>query len=730
MKRWLQIIFFLLLGIQVHAQNTKEINELLTKLEQNTKQDTLRASVLVQLAQAYNRVNRIKMLNYAEQVIELSQKLCYKNGLAGGYKCLASSEYSLGNFKSAEEYNLHALELYKEVNNTRGMMACFTFSGNISAIQNNYPKALDYFQQSMRINEKLKIDLFSASNYVNMGVIYSELKNYDMALTYFQKGLDLNIKINDVLGIAIGLGNIGNVYLDSKNYEKALYYFKESLAKRIALDDKLGIAMQYGNIASVFNELKNYEEAFKNYSKSLEINEEIKNKRGVAVNLQGIGEYYLKQADYAKALEITKKANALAASINIQEVQKGTFENLSMIYEKLGKMDSALFSYKKFVDIKDNIDNENNRKQISRLEIQYEFYNKEAVYKNNQLLASEKLKQQQLMLALNQSRLSESNKERDLIRLNYLKTQSELQSEQLEKKFREKQLSIAGKEILLRNLTIEAKEKQNWFYIIGLFFMTVIGSLVYIQSRNRKIIYQKLLVLNTELDHKNIELDQANKIKIQFFNILNHDLRGPVSNLIDFLHIQKDNPELLDTETKSRIEKTTLSSAENLLTSMEDILLWSKSQMVNFKSKPVTVDVNSLFNDTKNHFSSEADIRLDFENPENIQIKTDEDCLKTIIRNLTGNAIKASEASANPVITWKAWRDKNQRYLSITDNGLGATQEDFKALYDDKEVIGIKTGLGLHLIRDLSRMINCKISVETIAGKGTTFLLKMEKVVG
>ena len=47
--------------------------------------------------------------------------------------------------------------------------------------------------------------------------------------------------------------------------------------------------------------------------------------------------------------------------------------------------------YKKYIDIKDNIDNENNRKQISKLEIQYEFDHKEEKYKNDQLLSNEKL---------------------------------------------------------------------------------------------------------------------------------------------------------------------------------------------------------------------------------------------------------------------------------------------------------------------------------------------------
>ncbi|MBC8883913.1 sensor histidine kinase [Flavobacterium piscinae] len=64
-------------------------------------------------------------------------------------------------------------------------------------------------------------------------------------------------------------------------------------------------------------------------------------------------------------------------------------------------------------------------------------------------------------------------------------------------------------------------------------------------------------------------------------------------------------------------------------------------------------------------------------------------------------------------------------FLSVTDNGKGASQDQFKALYDEKEVVGIKSGLGLHLIRDLAKAIDCEISVDSKIGMGTTFILKL-----
>jgi signal transduction histidine kinase len=258
----------------------------------------------------------------------------------------------------------------------------------------------------------------------------------------------------------------------------------------------------------------------------------------------------------------------------------------------------------------------------------------------------------------------------------------------------------------------------------------IIGVLFFYQSRNRKKNNQKLRILNSELD-------KANRAKAQFFSILSHDLRGPVSNLVLFLHLQKESPEMLTEESIKRMQEKTINGAENLLTSMEDILQWSKSQMGIFKPQPKEVELNSLFEDIKIHFLSEEKVKIIFLNPDNLIIFTDEDYLKTIIRNLTGNAIKSSNFLAlsqatpdkyyEPTIVWKTWQENNLIFLSITDNSQGATHEKFKALYSDKEVTGINSGLGLHLIRDLAKAIDCDISVDSKIGVGTTILLVLKQ---
>jgi signal transduction histidine kinase len=301
-----------------------------------------------------------------------------------------------------------------------------------------------------------------------------------------------------------------------------------------------------------------------------------------------------------------------------------------------------------------------------------------------------------------------------------------------------REIELRDKEIKINKLSLDAKEKQKWYLLSGLGLLAVIGGLLFYQSRKRKQTNDKLQLLNTNLDTKNLELDQANKAKTRFFSILNHDLRGPVANLIFFLQLQKDSPEMLDEESTKRMQDKTMTGAENLLASMEDILQWSKSQMENFKPQPKNLAINQLFDDTKKVFSGYMNIKFEYENPDNIEVFTDENYLKTIVRNLTSNAINVlaefvtsslssslKTGSVERIIIWKAWQENEKSFLSITDNGPGAHQEKLKALFDESEVSSSKSGLGLHLIRDMAKAIDCEISVDSEIGVGTTFVLKL-----
>ena len=470
--------------------------------------------------------------------------------------------------------------------------------------------------------------------------------------------MHLNEKTNNQLGLTRILFNLGNVYSDLNQYKNSNDCFERGIKISDKLGDNRTKAKYLAAIGNNYLGLKNYSKALEYCSESQRLNTKKVNDDGnLAFSFGIMGEVYLEMAS-------AQNNNSI-----ILDKAKSSLDKALELHQKVTNLRVVSYDYAQLSSIEE-------LKGNSKTALA--FYKKSILYKD--------------------SIFNTDNKE----------TIKNLEDKRT--------IELRDKQIQLNKLSLEAKEKQKWYFIIGLSLLGIIGILLFYQSRSRQKTNQKLALLNSELD-------SSNKVKARFFSILNHDLRSPISNLIHFLHLQKESPELLDIESKKRMENKTITGVENLLNSMEDILLWSKGQMENFQPQPKKISVATLFEDTKNHFSSVENISISFENSENIQLISDENYLKTIIRNLTGNALKALEKTTNATIAWKAWEHNGQNYLSVTDNGPGTTLDKFKALYDDTEVVGIKTGLGLHLIRDLAKAIDCKIEVESKPNEGTIFIL-------
>ena len=594
----------------------------------------------------------------------------------------------------------------------------FTIYRNVDTEKANY-YANQQWEMAKKINDKDKI----AQSLRNKGIIQTNLGNYDTAIELYKQALTENPLPATK---AMIYGSLGRAHFLKGDNAICLEYSFKSLSIYENLKDKKSIANQLNNIASTYIALGDNNNARIYMTKAKEALEEkteqnaalpIDNKTPIhpinhTLNTELPGDF-----DTNKAEIYLKKGTILSNQKKWKEAENNIQKSI-LEAKKLGYTNKVALAITILGDLYLKIFNENQDKKTlekakdnytKALEIYNQINDKQSISINLKKLSDVEQKLGNIKKAL------EYNTKYSVYRDSIFNDKTKNTITHIED---QREIELKNRQIKINKLELEAKEKQKWFYISGIFLLVIIGSLLFHQSYNRKKNNQKLRQLNSQLE-------EANRIKTRFFGILNHDLRSPVANLIHFLHLQKENPEMLNQETKERLQNKTISGAENLLSSMEDILLWSKGQMENFKPQPKIITVKQLFEDNKKVFSGYHHITFEYHNPENIEIFTDENYLKTILRNLTSNSINVFSTTENPTIIWKAWQEKNKTYLSITDNGPGSEKEKFRALYDETEVVGIKSGLGLHLIRDLAKAINCEISVNSIQNEGTTFVISI-----
>ena len=580
-------------------------------------------------------------------------------------KYLLKLEYSyrFTDFKKGLAYADKALHISEKINWKKGLALCYNNIGNSYLDRGEHATALENYTKSLQYSEPfLKNRLMTLMNVSN---IYLREKNFRLSLKYINEAYKIAIKLKDQEEIAYCYYQFGLINRDQGKLKNAKSYFVKSLVIFKAKDNLFQVAELTNFIAEVSSD----------YKQKLHYSLESKSVWDkVAPN-------YLSAVN--NSILISKSYIELIKNDSLKKITGITKSNPELIKETEELLNKAII-YSKKSDTKQNL---------------MDAYG---------VLSEIKYMKKEFSEAYNYSVLHNSIKD------SIFSQESKNKIAALES---QKEIALRDKQILINKITLKDEERQKWFLISGLAFLAIIGGLLFYQNNSRKKTNKKLQLLNSDLD-------TANKSKIKLLGILNHDLRSPINSFIHYAMFKKESQDQLDQATKNRIENATLLSAKNLLNSMEDILFWTKSQMENFTPQIRNVAIATIFDDTKNHFLSEEKVKIMFENPENIHLNTDENYLKTIIRNLTGNAIKALEKVENPAIRWKARQDGNHIYLSISDNGTGATQDQFKALYDEKEVVGIKTGLGLHLIRDLAKAIDCKIIVDSEPNQGTTFTLE------
>ncbi len=662
------ILFFLLIPILSFSQKKESqmrIDSLLTVFS-IMKDDTVKVNLINKLTSKtsflnFDQVIRKKLI---DQNLITAIKINYIQGEGDAYISLGKYyAYEFIKDKALENLN-KALVIFTNLKKPEKISKLFNSIGNIYADYNEYPKSLTYYFKAAKINLQIKSYNKLAANYTNIASIYNGLNNTIKSIQYGNSAIKYGKLTNDESLLISNYVLFTQIYTKSNNLKLADRYVNEAYRLSIKNNDFNNIAVCLIGLGNVQKKKGNYLEAIKKTSEALKKFSSIENSLGMASAYSEIGLNYFLLFEKSKKLDYLTKSKYNLNQSNKIYIENELTDGLSENYNQLSKINEI-------------------EKNFEESLINFKLYTK-----------------------FKDSVFNSDNKET---------------IKNLEDK---REIELRDKELKINKLSLESKEKQKWFYILGIGFLTILGGLLFYQNRKRKQINSKLETLNQNLD-------QANKTKTRFFNILNHDLRSPVANLIHFLHLQNDNPELLDEETKNRMQTKTITGAENLLSSMEDILLWSKGQMENFKPQPKNFTINKLFEDTKKVFSGYLKIDFEYHNPENLELFTDENYLKTIVRNLTSNAINilaefVTSSAVEKRIIWKAYKNENQTYLSITDNGSGSSQEKFKALYDDTEVVGIKSGLGLHLIRDLAKAIDCEISVDSKIGIGTTFILKLK----
>jgi signal transduction histidine kinase len=278
---------------------------------------------------------------------------------------------------------------------------------------------------------------------------------------------------------------------------------------------------------------------------------------------------------------------------------------------------------------------------------------------------------------------------------------------------KETRIAVLDQDNRLKALQLENGRNVRRILIAGLIVTGLFTLLLF-------FLYRKLSVTNDRLAVLNGELARANETKARLFGIISHDLRSPVSRIVQLLQIQKEQPDLLDEATRRKHEQRLQTASENVLETMEDLLLWSKSQMQHFTPQLGPVRLMEVVDKEAGMLREPLEeMRLRVENRVAAAMvrTTDENFLAVIIRNLLQNAVKYSPEGGTIEVT----ADAGHLYLTNTSQGVSAF--DLNQRIQSRVVNSEGSGLGLQIAADLAVALDIRIFFQEPAGGVVTAVL-------
>jgi signal transduction histidine kinase/CheY-like chemotaxis protein len=238
-----------------------------------------------------------------------------------------------------------------------------------------------------------------------------------------------------------------------------------------------------------------------------------------------------------------------------------------------------------------------------------------------------------------------------------------------------------------------------------------------------------------EIQDKSRQLAEASKHKSQFLASMSHELRTPLNAIIGVTEMLREDAEALkqDVEPLDRV----LGAGRHLLALINDILDLSKIEAgrmeLHLESFPLTPLIENV-GKTIEPMAPKNGNRIVIDCPSDLgTIHADQIRFRQALLNLASNANKFTEKGT---VTIAARTGHDWITIAVADTGIGMSEEQMGRLFQEFSQADASTtrkyggtGLGLAISRHFCRMMGGDITVESKAGEGSTFTIRLPRMV-
>ena len=580
-----------------------------------------------------------------------------------------------GNVDSALYYYDQSLEMAAAARDSAMMEMVWNNKGGLMRDRGEPAEAMRCYETALQMALGLDDQRAIARAYNNMALVLRNEEKYTDAQGYFEQAVAINRDLEDLRGQAIALNGLGTVYDAQGQWEQAIVHLEEALSLAEELKHPGIILSVVNNLARSLMAGESFAEARVYNLRSLELSEQLGDEEGVIANLNMAGEIHEKLEEWRDGISYYERSIAFNAKGDYVGFLKDSYHGLSNCLAGAGRWEDAYAARTRYESLNDSLKTVAKTAEIEEINARYQ---------------TESAKQE---AALAKTDLDKSNAENELL---------ELRSS--------------------RQSTI------IWWVATG--GVLVLFLLLYVMFTNRRLQAQK-----KEIQSQKDELHQVNRTKDKLLSIVAHDLKNPFGVLQSMTRMLVDRFDDLKDGQKKEIAQTVHGSFTSTYDLVDNLLMWSRTQSGPLQVQPERIALAKLVEENLSLVQTQAnskEITLEARSLENLAINADRNMLTTVVRNLLTNALKFT--SKGGTVSVYGRDEEGQIELVVEDTGLGIAAEDIPRLFDAEggnQMVGNSpekgTGLGLPVCKEFVEAQGGKISVQSIPGKGSKFIVSIPK---
>ena len=269
---------------------------------------------------------------------------------------------------------------------------------------------------------------------------------------------------------------------------------------------------------------------------------------------------------------------------------------------------------------------------------------------------------------------------------------------------------------------------------LALVFVFVIYSVVDYQNRQNQLRLKALIDEKTSaLKAANDDLEKSNEEKKHLMEIVAHDLKSPLAQIIGLVDLMKTDKKFASSDDSLDMITTSTSNLTEMISKILDVRKVEANEInVKFES----VNISALLNQTIDQYvprSASKQIQISREIEDDVYASVDMGYLRQIFENLISNALKFSQTKSTVIIRLVTSNDR--AICEIKDEGPGLTADDRKKLFTKFKKLSARptggessTGLGLSIAKRFVSLMNGEIWVESKEGQGASFFVAFAQI--